>query len=72
MLKKFLANIYCDKNFKTKKPPTIQLSVAWVCLQLIITYQADYLVHEELNGVHAVEHKVGKLSCRPMSLTSYG
>ncbi|AGQ22687.1 hypothetical protein lhe_0070 [Lactobacillus helveticus CNRZ32] len=39
---------------------------------MIITYQAGYSVHEELNEVHAIERKVGKLSCRSMSLTSYG
>ena len=27
---------------------------------MIITYQAGYSVHEELNEVHAIERKVGK------------
>ncbi|WP_302051051.1 hypothetical protein [Lactobacillus helveticus] len=30
---------------------------------MIITYQAGYSVHEELNEVHAIERKVGKLLC---------
>ncbi|CDI42322.1 Putative uncharacterized protein [Lactobacillus helveticus CIRM-BIA 101] len=34
-------------------------------------YQADYLVHEELNEVHVAERTLRRLSCRPMSLTSY-
>lgn len=26
---------------------------------MIITYRANYLVHEELNEAHATEHKLG-------------
>nr|WP_258381182.1 hypothetical protein [Lactobacillus helveticus] len=29
-------------------------------------YQADYLVHEELNEVHVTERALRRLSCRPM------
>lgn len=30
----------------------------------MLTYQVDYLVHEELNEAHAIEHKLGiRLDC---------
>ena len=38
---------------------------------MMTTYPVDYLVPEELNGAHVAERKLGKLSCRPTSLTSY-
>lgn len=38
---------------------------------MMTTYQVDYLVPEELNGAHVAERKLGKLSCRPTSLTCY-
>lgn len=33
---------------------------------MVTTYQVDCLVREELNGAHAIEHKLGKLLSRPM------